>query len=407
MKTTIKWILRFIVLCVILISAVYITSCIRTKRLQEKRALEGSIDVRDLDTLESDIFLTYLQNNGKKPVDYIVDKFKNHDVVILGEIHEVQEVCIFIADLIEPLYYRANVTCFAMEVLKNKNTHLANQLVTGDTYDEELAVDILRDAAWPIWGFQEYIDILRAIWLLNQKIAPDSQKFMVLGMDSDWDAYDFFCGSWWRKGDDFYKMIRRDKFMAKVVDREVLGKNIKALVQIGYAHSFTHYRMPAIQDEKIVRERASRFGGILYKKHQDRIFQVCLHQWHFTPEIYIGEEPSRRQPLGGFLEELFEMNNNAQVGFDVENSPFARLRDSESYLFTYQPYVVFSYIAQGYVFLKPLERLNKITWIKNFITDKNFDKARGICLQRDWIKTDECKTPEDLNVFLRKAFEED
>ena len=47
------------------------------------------------------------------------------------------------------------------------------------------------------------------------------------------------------------------------------------------------------------------------------------------------------QPFGGFLEKAFAANGDAPVGFDVEDSPFALLRDRDSYYFAYQNYLTF------------------------------------------------------------------
>jgi hypothetical protein len=66
---------------------------------------------------------------------------------------------------------------------------------------------------------------------------------------------------------------------------------------------------------------------------------------------------------------------------------------------------VFSDIAQGYVFLKPLAKLSKITWINGFIDDSNFEKVKAIALKRKWIKPGECNTPEQLDRKFKLLFE--
>ena len=92
-----------------------------------------------------------------------------------------------------------------------------------------------------------------------------------------------------------------------------------------------------------------------------------------------------------------EKNNNKPVGFDVQNSPFSQLRDQSSIHFSLVDDVAFSDIAQGYVFMKPLKDLTKVTWVPGFIGDSNFERTRAIALKRGWIGEDECTTPEEMD----------
>ncbi|MFC1601081.1 hypothetical protein ACFL34_01865 [Candidatus Sumerlaeota bacterium] len=221
----------------------------------------------------------------------------------------------------------------------------------------------------------------------------------MIGLAPDIDMHELLCGPWWAKGDDFVRMVRNDKFMANVLSDEVLDRKEKALVQVGNMHSFTHYRQPAVKNGKLVAEAAPRLGHILYQKYSDRVCQVALHQWDFMPDW------GPRQPFGGLLENIFAANGNQPVGFDVVDSPFALLRDGKSYYFAHQKYVTFADVARGYVFLKPLAELNKITWINGFITKDNFEQVRGLALKKGLIKESEGKTPQELDDAMARIAE--
>ena len=67
--------------------------------------------------------------------------------------------------------------------------------------------------------------------------------------------------------------------------------------------------------------------------------------------------------------------------------------------------MVFSDIAQGYIFLKPLAELSKIGWVKGFIDESNFEKVKAIALKRGWIKPEECNTPEQLDKKMKLIIE--
>lgn len=378
--------------------------------LQARNVLKaGAVDVSSLTEADHEPFVAYLGEHGTTPVKYVVDKFKRHDVVILGEPHRIREVCEFVSELIHPLYHQSGVRILAMEVFKYKNTALANQLVTGKTYDEELALSLLRDCGWPEWGFQEYIDILKAVWQVNKDLPPDAEKFRVVCLDSDWDGSALRTGrQLWKLPGIFWRMFTRDEFMAKVFEREVLQKGEKALAHVGAHHDFTHYRQPVVRKGELIAEVSPRFGCILHDKYDDRVFQVALHRWHGPPEtVTRGENVPFQQPFGGLLEEVFAKNDNTPVGFDVNGSPFALLRDDKSYYFAFQNHVTFSDIARGYVFLKPLNELNNVTWAKGFVNERNFDTLKDFLQKRGKIRGNECSTYEELNKALERWHNEE
>jgi hypothetical protein len=359
-------------------------------------------------------YLVYLKQNANPPVQYVVDKFKDHDVVILGEMHEVRENCKLISSLIDPLYHRAGVRCLATEFLKHKNTALANKLVTAQEYDQNLTLQLYRDLPQPAWGFKEYLDILKAIWKVNSKLGPQAQKFKILGLDSDWDAYALFCGSQNAQTATKRVVEKRDPYMAEVVINEVLKKSEKAIVHTGYNHSFTRYQLPKVINGKLTGTLPPRLGHILHKRYGGRIFQICLHQQHFGTEVLTGGKPTSKPVLIGFMEDLLRKNQNKPIGFDIENSPFANLRDRKSYYFAFQNEVVFSDIAQGYIFLKPIRKLRKMTWVKGFIDQSNFERAKAIAQKRGWIamfekrgilKPGQCDTPEGLDKLFKLLVE--
>ena len=363
------------------------------------------IDVNGLGVPDYSSYLVYLKQHAKTPMQYVLDKFKDHDVVILGEMHEVRENCEFFADLIDPLYHQAGVRYFAMELLRYRNTPLVNRLVTGKEYDQQLVLRIFRDCAHPDLGYKEYMDIIKAIWELNNKLPPQAEKFKVIALDKgDWESIDLPTSPSTKEYEEFVKV--HDSFMADVIEREVLAKHGKALVQIGYMHSFTRYRLV---------KTAPRFGGILYEKYGDRIFQVCLHQPHFGPEVLTGGQPTSRPLIIDFIEKIMTENGNKPVGFDIEDSPFANLRDRSSLYFASNNEAVFSDIAQGYVFIKPLKSLNfRMTWVDGFINEENFERAEALAKKRGWIgmfekrgliKPQQCNTPEGLDKLFRLIHE--
>jgi hypothetical protein len=333
-----------------------------------------TVDVTTINSTNSSKHLAYLQVHAKPPIDYVVDKFEAHDAVLLGEMHEIKENCDFISELVEPLYNRAGVRILATEFIRRRNTDKINQLVTSKKYDEGAVISIFRDFGQP-WGFKEYMDIVKAVWRFNRQLPPDAERFRIVGLDSNWSQYDVL----FKMKDDISRSREyesREKHMIRTFEEEVLLKKDKALVHLGYAHTFP--------DE--------RFGGVLHKKYGDRIFWACLHHQHSDRLI-------------AFLEELFAKNENKAIGFDVSDSPFENLRDNTSPYFKFMKDSTFSQLSHGYVFLKPVARLKRITWVEGFVDDSNFERIRGIALKRKWIAEDVCTTASDLDKHMKKLFE--
>src|SRR4249919_3417324 len=60
------------------------------------------------------VLLDYLQKNGKAPDDYVIEKLKDHDVILLGESHALKDNLVFVGALI-PKLYKAGVYNIGME----------------------------------------------------------------------------------------------------------------------------------------------------------------------------------------------------------------------------------------------------------------------------------------------------
>jgi uncharacterized RDD family membrane protein YckC len=209
----------------------------------------------------------YLREHAQSPQDYVISKFTEHDVVIIGEGHQVRENCEFISSLMNGLYHQAGVCCFAMEMIKYKNTDLANELVTAKEYDEEKAKQIFRDYIWPSWGYKEYMDQLKAIWKVNRALPPGAEKLKVVGLDKDIPGWDLYLESP-RSILAWLMCIGRDDYMARVLRREVFNKRSKALVQVGAHHDFTRYRQPLALNNRLVLLRPARLGALLYGRYK-------------------------------------------------------------------------------------------------------------------------------------------
>ena len=325
-----------------------------------------------------------LKEHGLAPVDYVVGTFRDHEVVLLGETHGVQETCRFVADLVEPLYRRAGVRQLASEFIRSRNTDRVNRLVTAPEFDEARAVAIQRDGPWPTWGYQEYLDILRAVWKLNRGLPAGAERFRVAGLDSDWDQYDL----WFTHRQDprkrFNIQLERESNMAHVVETEAFEKKRKTLVHVGWSHSILCHGV--------------RLGTVLHKKYGERLFQVAMHR---LDTVGRGRKPAR---ITRFLEEIHRAAGGRPAGFDVVGSPLANLVDSETMWSRARKDARFGHFHQGYVILKPLAELHEVHWVKGFITDAMFEKALAVAEKARYVKPGTCKDAASLDRILAQRF---
>ena len=325
-------------------------------------------------------FVDYLKTNGKPPIDYVVGKFRKHDLVLLGEEHKGHENCRFVADLIEPLY-RAGVRQLATEFYRTRDASRVERLVTAETFDHELSLQLLREHPWPTWGYQEYGDILKSVWRLNRDLPSDVQKFRVVCLESDWDQYDTWFGEGGQRA-HFESTMKREVHMTGLLEQNALLPGRKTLVHIGFAHTVTCHGI--------------RLGTVLFKKYGPRVFQVCLHQKHLSLE-----GPS---PLTTFLETVIAESGHRSLGFDILGSPFASIADQKTMFWRMKPEAGFASFAQGYVLLGPVDQLHSVTWIDGFINASNFKKANAVAIKMRWVRQGECKTPEELDAKLAERF---
>jgi len=339
------------------------------------------IDVDAVTPAQREAMCAYLKQAGKTPVQYVQGKFAEHDLVILGETHQVYETCRLVSDLVEPLYQRAGVRLLLTEFVRNRNSERLHELLTAETWDAEAVHDVMRDWAWPTWGFAEYRDILHAAWKVNRARPEGTAPFRVVGLDNDWNQYAYAWSGLSRK-DKFENRMAREEHLVAVAEREAFAAKQKALVHIGFSHSLTGHGI--------------RFGTVLTKNHGDRVFQVVMHS----------KLPARGgvAPLTGLLESIWVEAGSQPVGFDVVGSPLGMLRDRSCVFWNYLKNGRFQEMAQGYVLLAPVDALHKTTWIPGFINEAQFERARKVAVAARMAKEDEFDSAETLDACLQRLF---
>jgi hypothetical protein len=318
-----------------------------------------------------DKLAAYLEDKGLAPADYIASKFRDHDIVFVGEHHFIKHDAELIRDLI-PALYKVGVRDLGIEFGCYELQAEADALVTAAEYDEGRARRLMFQ--WgSFWPYVEYLALYRAAWELNRSLPAGAPRFRVVGLDyrPRWDLLEEkMTPKLW--GQVLHKGAR-DKHMADVVICEFLKKGRKALIYAGQYHASTRFALPVYDFKRgrLIGFDAQTMGQRIYWKIRGRAFFVCLHfPWETVdgPKVF-------DYPLGGVLDRLMKDIGPRPVGFDVVGSPFGRLRDRKAVYSRAKPNFKFKDFCDGYVYSKPFAEYEGCEVDPLFITDENLAEA--------------------------------
>jgi hypothetical protein len=357
---------------------------------------------------------TFLDQNALSPEEYVISKFQDHDLVFLGEFHRIQHDALLVQNLI-PLLYKAGIRHLGIEFACAAHQADIDSLLFAPTYDESLARNIFW-RQWVFWGFQEYIDILKAAWRFNRSLPAGRLPFRVLGLNArmDWNYV------WTPEERNYPEIMKKvlpdgdsDEVMARTIQREILDKKEKALIYSGFNHAYTRFHQPIVDEKtgELRRSANTRMGNRIYDQIGDRCFLIILHSpW----------EPARRDgrhhvyAVEGVIDALFAQRppEKRRVGFDVKGSPFGRLSDHTSVWSRSSKDFRLENYCDGWIFQKPLSQYEGCTVPDAWFTEANRLEAIGQIANPDPRVKHKNRTVESLMESLRddtnfqKRFEE-
>lgn len=313
----------------------------------------------------------YVQGHGMSPEDYVVSKFRDNDIVFIGEHHLIKHDVEFVQSLI-PILYKNGIRDLGIEFGCYELQDQADALVTAETYDEDIARRLMFQ--WgSYWPYIEYLDLYRKAWELNRSLPEGAAKFRIVNLDyrPRWDLLtdDMTEGLWNRV---FFRGPR-DGEMARVIIDEFVKKKKKALVYVGQHHAFTRFYKPEydFRGKRLIGVRKRGAGNLVWRKTGGRAFNICLHYpWTTTagPLTY-------DYPVDGVVDRVMRDVEPPRVGFDVVGSPFQRLGDKGAIYSTGRKKFAFGDFCDGYLFLKPIGECEGCTVDPQSITPENLAEA--------------------------------
>ncbi len=227
----------------------------------------------------------FAQANAAKALDPIggmVDAFKTHDVVALGEgAHGNEQGAAFRAKLYRDPSFQNIVNDIVVECGNGRHQSMMDRYIAGETVPEKELRMAWLETTQPseVWDRDIYADMFRTIREINQKLPKAKQLRVLLG-DTPY-TYD--------PANPAAPAGRSDRFPAELIQREVIAKKRKALIVYGEMHYLRRQpEPPPPLPGKPVRPPSGTIVSLL-EKAGVKVFSV----WTFTG---LGQELPALQP---------------------------------------------------------------------------------------------------------------
>jgi hypothetical protein len=121
-----------------------------------------------------------LSEPWKDPLDYVVDKVRRYDLVLIGESHWVRQEPLFVQQLVVRCMTENLIDVVFLEIGRFEDQWKIDAFMKSPTYDPAPVIEILRDETLLGWGYEEYLDIFRRIYEENAKREPSKRVRLVM-----------------------------------------------------------------------------------------------------------------------------------------------------------------------------------------------------------------------------------
>jgi len=324
----------------------------------------------------------WLAQHGRPPGDYVLGLFADHDVVLLGEQHRIRHDPELVQAIV-PRLREAGVGFLALEFARREEQSLIDSVLTAPEWQEGLARDVFF-RAFMSWGFQEYVDVLKAAWRANLGRPPGTPPLRVLGVNNSLDYTHFRTEADW-DDPEVRKRVwqgQTEADWAKPVLAAVRGGG-KVLAYCGIHHAFTGFRQPRVREGKFQGWGDFRFGNHLREALGTRAVTVYLHApWEGAG----GYGTKSVHPAAGRLDAfmLARPGGPFAVGFDVAPSPLADLRIADAVYREGCERFTMADFCDGWIYTKPISQFEPVTYIEDWINTSNVTRARATAMNPAW-----------------------
>jgi hypothetical protein len=340
-------------------------------------------EVRKLSKDELRTYTECLDTNLSEPLQFVADKFDNHDVVLIGEMHWKKQDVDFVKKLIPYLYQTKGIKVFAWEFGASDFQNEVDSLVNAPEFDRKRAIALSRRACF-FWNFEEYLDIFRIIWEINQTIPSDQEKFRFLHLGSDFNPRKLRSKDPAIKNKEMLRFFYDEK-MGRIIEAEVIKKHKKALWYSGAHHAFTKYGQPFVL---FLKTGDVRGGQYLYSRYPERVYMIVLHfpylgRWTLL-RLLLGGELTFTYGFRAAFDQIYR-EYKKPFAVDAKNPLFGDLKDNHSYYsFDRWGGLKLSEFCDGYIVPGAISEMEPVALVPDWVTnDAELEEVKGILPAED------------------------
>ncbi len=346
-------------------------------------------------------YIAAIENRGKPPVDYIVDKLKHHDLVLFDDFnHQAKEPFDFYQQLVRSDSFVALKPVIFVELFSvNEQPHIDAFLASPEK-DMALLYPVFRATYSPFaYPMQSYLDLMAMIYDVNRALPEEDRLHVVAASTpSLWpsieNAADYAAAQKSLAGRD------HDMYLTILDELGGFSGNAKGVFLTNTRHAYTGVRK---KDDSYFWNT----GTFFRQWHPDKSFSVRLHGQQLFIESVKAEGDARDQEglsrkkyywgrmQKGLWDSAFAAKGNQPVGFDLTGTPFGEAAYAGNHMLDAAPGQTMLDAFDGLVFLKPIDRMTA-TAKSNAMYDEAFvqEVVRRLTVYR---------TPEELADMMEKS----
>ena len=304
------------------------------------------------------------------PSEYLASIVRHHQLIFVGDRRCVAEHLAVVRDSIGPLH-QAGVANLAWEFTNSRAQTVLDDITTASSWNRKAASDLFVDLLGIGHGYEEYLDVIHAVWEHNQQRDPDWPPFRLIGLglptyveDPDLlegrSAGETSLRNWWMGG--HYRDVS-SWHMANTLTAEVLRKGERAVVYCDGHRSTTKF---VSWIEGMV---ALGPGNLLHNWMGEGVARVVFHG-------AIEDDDALAR-----IEELVEASPDPEssFGLDLSSSTLGnvRLHGLSGSIGTGARSFDLSDVADGYLFVAPRASWTPTGLIPDLIHPSNFEDAEA------------------------------
>jgi hypothetical protein len=267
---------------------------------------------------------------------------KQHEEIVIGII---------------PVLQKQGIHLLFSEFANYSDTKLADSLLTAREYNEQLVFSIIQKCEWD-WAYQEYADIYKSAWSVNQHLRKGEPPFRIIGLQPDLN----------------YSAIQTPQDWDDPEKRQSFWNDANNVVHCGLHHSFTKFHHPIVMNGNFTGFEKGREGTTVYNKYPKRVVTAILYYPHPKKPELMGEFI---RPFYGVIDSLTQLlpEKYNEFGFITSRSVLGNLTDTNSFYSMGYGTLVLKDFCDAMIVPGSVCDYEAVTLIENFIREGNLENS--------------------------------